>query len=428
VGERPAFKRKRRVRSPLLITVALVAILIVLSACQSMSTTPITGATSNQAPIKIGVSLSLTGDFSSDGKLTEKGYQVWAHDVNVSGGLLGRPVQLLILNDKSDAKKTGANYETLITKNRVDLLLGPFADDYTVAGGTVAKAHRYAMVDGTGNAPSTYEQGLNNTFCVSLPANDYLTSFANFVLSLPASMRPTSVAYATSDDPFTQPQVDTGKVLLDHGGVTSLLYTTYSAQNATVKDYTAAAMKIVRTGAQAVVLGTGGPADYAAYIKVFKQQHYNPRIIIGTAGPDGGSDFVSAVGGIPTAEGQLVPNGGWWPTINTFQNTQFVGSYVALYKGLPTDISSDAVQAYSVGQVLQQAVNKINSLDNARLINELASGDTFSTLQGPVTFDDKGHNTIATSFLFQWQKGHLIPVYPDSQSQANLEYPKPQWT
>jgi branched-chain amino acid transport system substrate-binding protein len=415
------YGRKNR----LSVVTGIVLIFAFLSACASNgSTGPAATPTQNHTPIKIGISLSFSGDFSSDGGLTRKGYDLWAHDVNVSGGLLGRQVQLIYKNDNSSPAQTKVNYESLITNDHVDLLLGPFADTFTVQAGRAALRHGYALIDGTGNAPSTYQQGLNNLFCVSLPASNYLVSFAHFVLSLPASARPTSVAYATSDDPFTQPQVDSARRLLEQGGVSTASYTVYPAENT---DYTPVALKIVQSGAQAVVLGTGGVPDYTAYIKVFKQQHYNPRIIIGTAGPDGGSDFVNAIG-MPATEGQLVPNGGWWPTINTFQNTQFTKSYVTKYGGAPTDISSDAVQAYSVGQVLQQAVSKINSLDNARLIQELHAGTTYNTLQGPVKFDSIGQNTAATAYLFQWQKGQLIPVYPQTQQpQATLEYPKPQW-
>lgn len=405
------------------IVLAVAIALGALSACSLSSNN--NGDTNTNQPIKIGIGLSSSGDFASDGGLTKQGYDLWASDVNKNGGLLGRPVQLIYKFDKSDPAQTKANYEELTKKDHVDLLLGPFADDFTVAAGEAAPG--YAIIDGTGNSPSTYDLSKGNLFCVSLPANDYLITFAQYILSLPITQRPTTVAYATSDDPFTQPQVQSAQNLLTLGGIAQIPYTPYSAQNATSKDYTRAALKIVQSGAQAVVLGTGGPTDYGTYIQIFKQHHYNPKIIIGTAGPDGGADFVKAVGGVASTEGQLVPNGGWWPTINTYQNDQFVNDFIAKFGGTPDVISSDAVQAYSVGQVLYQSVTRLGSLNQAKLIQELASGTTFNTVQGPVQFDNKGHNTVATGFLFQWQHGKLIPVYPDSQAQAILQYPKQQW-
>jgi len=96
------------------------------------------------------------------------------------------------------------------------------------------------------------------------------------------------------------------------------------------------------------------------------------------------------------------------------------------YKIGPGDISSDSVQAFSVGQVLQQALQKTQSLDNQKLLNELRT-DTFQSLQGPVAFDNVGQNRLYVAYLFQWQSGNLIPVYPQQQASANVEYPKPNW-
>ncbi len=85
-------------------------------------------------------------------------------------------------------------------------------------------------------------------------------------------------------------------------------------------------------------------------------------------------------------------------------------------------------EAYSVGQVVAQAVTKNNSLDNAKLIAELHSGDTFKTVQGDVKFDSTGQNVAALAYLFQWQKGALVPVYPaDAQGAVAPEFPKPNW-
>src|SRR5712691_12613410 len=77
----------------------------VLAACSSGSSPSSSNSASPsaaaKAPIVIGASVSLTGDFSADGQAFQKGYELWAHDVNAAGGLLGRQVQLKILNDAS---------------------------------------------------------------------------------------------------------------------------------------------------------------------------------------------------------------------------------------------------------------------------------------------------------------------------------------
>jgi branched-chain amino acid transport system substrate-binding protein len=104
-----------------------------------------------------------------------------------------------------------------------------------------------------------------------------------------------------------------------------------------------------------------------------------------------------------------------------------VNAYLTKYGGTAADISSDVAEGYSVGEVVQQAVTKNKSLDNGKLIQELHSADTFQSVQGPVKFDSSGQNTSAVAYLFQWQNGNLVPVFPASIATAQPEFPKPNW-
>jgi branched-chain amino acid transport system substrate-binding protein len=399
--------------------------LFVLSACGGGGSTTTTTTTPSQpkTPIKIGISLSLSGDFSADGMAFQQGYQLWADTINKNGGLLGRQVQLDVVSDASSTTQVVTNYQKLITVDHCDLVLGPFSTLLTKPSSVVANRYGYAMLEGAGGGPSVFTQGLHNIFDVSPPVANLLVSFTQYVLSLPPGQRPTTAAYATEDDPFTQPQVDTAKSLLEQGGVKTVSYQVYPAETT---DFTPIAQKMIASKADVVVTGTLLP-DITAFIQAFKQQHYNPKALIATAGPDQGDQFTKAIGGATAAEGIFVPNGGWYPQINTFQNAQMVKDYLAKYGGTADGISSDVAEAFAVGQVLQQAATKINSIDNSKLIAELHSGDTFQSVQGPVKFNDQGENILATGYLFQWQKGSLISVYPANQATNPPEYPKPNW-
>ncbi len=385
---------------------------------------PVTAATATQgAPIKIGISLSLSGDFSADGQAFQQGYQLWADTINKNGGLLGRQVQLDIVSDASSPDQVQTNYQKLITVDKVDLVFGPFSTLLTKPSSVVANRYGYALVEGAGGGPSVFTQGLNNVFDVSLPVANNLTSFVQYIQSLPASQRPATAAYATEDDPFTQPQVDLAKQQLEAAGVKTASYQVYPAETT---DYNPIADKMIASNAQIVVVGTLLP-DVTAFIQRFKQQHYNPQAMIATAGPDQGDQFLKAIGGAASAEAIMVPNG-WYPESNNPGNADMVKAYLAKYGGTADGISSDVAEAYSVGQVVAQAVTKTGSLDNAKLIAELHSGDTFQSVQGDVKFDATGQNVAALAYLFQWQKGSLVLVYPPSaQGAVAPEFPKPNW-
>src|SRR5512135_2264343 len=301
--------------------VALVAALL-LAACAPAATpaptappapaatsAPAPAATSAPAataapPIKIGISLSLSGDFSADGQGFKQGYQLWADTVNKNGGLLGRQVQLDIVSDASSPDQVQTNYEKLITVDKVDLVFGPYSSLLTKPASDVANKYGYAMVEGAGGAPSVFNRGLKNVFDVSLPILYNLDSFGDLLLSLPADQRPTSIAYATEDDPFTQPQIDRLKDTMEKAGIKTAFYQVYPAETT---DYNPIADKIIASKADVVVAGTFLP-DLAAFMQRFKQQHYNPKAMIATTGPDLGNDFLKAVGGAGNAEGLMVGN------------------------------------------------------------------------------------------------------------------------
>jgi branched-chain amino acid transport system substrate-binding protein len=411
----------------------LIVALYALSACGSTSTTTTTSpsatgtptpcTTQVQPPIKIGISLSLTGDFSADGLAFQQGYQLWANTVNKNGGILCRQVALDIANDASSTTQVVTNYQKLITVDNVNIVFGPFSTKLTKPASVAVARYGYAMIEGAGGGPSVFTQGLHNLFDVSPPVANLLVSFTQYILSLPAGQRPTTAAYATQNDPFTQPQVDTARMLLEQGGVQTVSYQVYPSETT---DYTPIAQKMIASKAQVIVVGTL-LNDIVAYIQAFKQQHYNPQAMIATAGPDQGKMFTDPIGGPNVAEGIFVPNGGWYPTINTYQNAKMVSDYLAAYGGTAAGISSDVAEGFAVGQVFQQAATNINSIDNTKLIAELHSGKTYQSVQGPVKFDATGQNVLGTGYLFQWQKGSLVSVYPAAQAQAAPEFPKPNW-
>ncbi len=384
----------------------------------------------NTKPIVIGASLSLTGDFSADGQAFQKGYELWASDVNANGGLLGRQVTLKILNDNSSPTQVQTNYQTLFASDKVDLAFGPFSSLLTTPSASVAARYRYALIEGAGGAPSVFaspaNQSAHNIFDVSLPIEDELIPFVNWVASLPPGQRPKTAAYPMADDPFADPPVQLAQKKLEALGVKTVYSKIFPAENASYKP---AADQVAATGAQAVVLGSTDVPTVAAFMQAFEQQHYNPKMFICAAGPDQGAAFTSAVGK-GNATGMMVPNG-WYPGYTNPSSQKMVQDYVAKYGGSPSDINADVAEGYAVGQVAAQAVTATKGTDNAKIITYLHSGVTLSSVQGPVRFDNFGKNSSAAAFTFQWQQQgtaykQILPV--STTGSVPVINPKPNWT
>ena len=399
-------------------TTAVLATALV-AACGSSS-----GSSSSSAPITIGTSLSLTGDFSVDGQAFKRGYDLWAHDVNAHGGINGRRVVLDILNDNSSPTQVNTNYTDLITVKHVTLTFGPFSSLLTAPAAEVAHRYGYAFVEGAGGGNLVFSEKLPNVFDVSLPVANEFDPFISWLSSLPASQRPATAAYPTADDPFATPQVQRAQSMLAPLGIKTVYSKTFPEEE---PDYLPNANLVAAQKPDLVVLGSTDVPTVQAFMSAFEQQHYSPKIFIAAAGPDQGAAFISAVGS-GNANGMLVGNG-WYPGYDNAASKAMVAEYVKTYGGSASDVNADVAEAYSVGEVVTQAIQHTGGTVNSKIISYLHSGVTFSSVQGAVQFDSLGRNTKALAFIFQWQNGKYVQVLPKNASgSVPILNPKPNWS
>jgi len=409
----------------------------VLAACSSSgssSSSSSTGATSsptssaNATPITIGASLSLTGDFSADGQAFQKGYNLWAKDVNAAGGIMGHPVKITVLNDASSPNQVVTNYQTLINTDHVQMTFGPFSSLLTGPASAVAARSGYAFIEGAGGAPAVFQTPQNQAdhiiFDVSLPVADELMPFVNYVASLPAAQRPKTAAYPMADDPFADPPVQLAQQKLEALGVKTVYSKVFPAEPSS---YTPQADTVAGKAPDVVVLGSTDVPTVAAFMKAFETNHYTPKWFVAAAGPDQGAAFISAVGA-GNADGMMVPNG-WYPGYNNAASQKMVSEYVAQYGGSASDVNADVAEAYSVGQVAQQAITATGGTDNAKIITYLHGPVTLNTVQGPVKFDSLGENGASAAFMFQWQGNgtKFVQVLPQGASGTIAIIKKSPW-
>lgn len=416
--------RREKLSRALLASGALAAAVTIAFSEQSGSASAQGSArTASSSTITIGASLSLSGDFAADGQAFARGYQLWATDQNKAGGLLGHQIKLNIISDASNPAQVVTNYEKLIGSNRDQLVFAPFSTLLTVPAARVAARFGYAMVGGADGGPSVFSAGLRNVFDVSVPVKNNLVTFAQWVASLPKSKRPKTAAYATVNDPFTQPQIPLAQAILQKAGVKTVLNKVFPAE---ATDYSSIASRVAGAKADLFILGSVDVPTVSAFTHVFIQQHYQPKAFIATSGPDQGQQFVSAVGS-GNENGIFVPNG-WYPGFKKSDSMTMVKEYIAKYGGGASGVNADVAEAYSVGQVLAQAVKATHGFNQAKIISYLKSGVTLNSVQGPVKFDKLGENMAQKTLTFQWQNGKLLQVIPTSTAGSSApQYPKPAW-
>ena len=392
-----------------------------LAACGSGGTS----SAGSSSPILIGASLSLTGDFSADGQAYQRGYELWASDVNAHGGIDGRKVKLIILNDNSSPTQVDTNYTDLITVKHVNLTFGPFSSLLTAPAAEVAHRYGFAFIEGAGGSPLVFSEKLPNVFDVSLPVANELDPFASWVASLSGSQKPATAAYPMANDPFAIPQVQRVQGLLQAAGVSTVYSKIFPEE---VPDYLPNADIVAGKKPQAVVLGSTDVPTVASFMHGFEQQHFNPKVFVAAAGPDQGQAFLSAVGGAGNANGMMDPDA-WYPGYDNATSKAMVAEYVKKYGGSASDVNADVAEAYSVGEVTAQAVKATGGTGGSKIIAYLHSGVTLTSVQGPVKFNSLGENVRAIAFIFQWQNGKFVQILPaNAAGSVPVLYPKPDWS
>ena len=181
-----------------------------------------------------------------------------------------------------------------------------------------------------------------------------------------------------AQDPFADPPVLLAQTMLSRLGTRTVYSNIFPDE---VAAYKAPADQVAAAHADLVVLGSTDVPTVSTFMQAFEQQHYTPKLFIAASGPDQGAAFTSTVG-VGNADGMMVPNG-WYPGYANPASQNMVKEYVAENGGSPSDVNADVAEAYSVGQVMAQAISATRSIDNAKIISYLHSGVTLSQRAGP---------------------------------------------
>ncbi|MEV4198448.1 amino acid ABC transporter substrate-binding protein [Micromonospora globbae] len=377
------------------------------------------GGSSSDDPIVVGISLPLTGDFSEPGKGVQRGYQAWAKIVNDKGGLLGRQVELKILDDQSNADRVVSDYEQLIGQDQVDIVVGPFSTRLVVPAARVAEEYGMLFVEPAGAAKEVFEQGFKNLFYAApAVADDHYNHLAEYILGLPAGQRPATAAYAAMDDPFAQGTAYGLKKKLEEGGVRTVVDEVYPPNTT---DFSGIAAKIASSKAD-IVVGGSQYQDGVNLIVALQQLDYQPKLAAFSTAPTS-PEFAAAIGN--KTEGILAPTG-YTQKAPYPSNVEFVEKYTAQFGSPPEE---DEANAYTTGQVVAAAVTAVGCAEQGECQQKLVDwvrNNTVETVVGPLSWDATGKPQGA-HMIQQWVGGEIQIVLPADAKETDIVYPKPAW-
>lgn len=360
-------------------------------------------------PIKIGASLPLTGEFSEPGKAAQQGYQVWEAMTNEGDGLIdGRKVKFTFRDDASNQNTVVADYTSLISRDKVDLLAGTFSSLLNIPASTVAERNKMLYVEPAGGAPEIFDRGYKYLFFAQQATADKQGDlFAEWVLNLPEDKRPKTAAYPTLDDPFAIPVLEGIREKFEAAGIKTVQKSTYPVDTSNFDSIANA----VKAKDPDVVLHGATFADGVGFVRALKKVGFQPDLLFQTSAPSFGDQYIKGVGKDST-EGVFYAVS-HTPEASTPGNEEFVAKYKEMFGG--EEVPEDAADAFATMQVIEATV-KANKTVERKEQGKLAQwlrDNTVETILGPISWDETGRPE-GEFLIGQWQNGKPEIVLPES--------------
>jgi branched-chain amino acid transport system substrate-binding protein len=374
------------------------------------------GGGGDKSPIKIGASLPLTGEFSEPGKAAQQGYEVWKATVNEKGGIDGRKVELVIKDDASNQNTIVADYNALIAKDKVDMLLGTFSSLLNLPASAVAERNRKLYVEPAGGSPEMFSRGFKYLFFAQQATADHQGDvFAKYVASLPPDQRPKTAAYPTLDDPFAGPTSEGIEKILKAAGIQTVYRETYTLD---VQNFDAIANSIKAKNPDIVVNGATFE-DGVGVVRALDKVGFKPKFMYQTTAPSLGEQYAKGVGannteGVYYAVSHSVD-------AKTPGNAEFVAKYKEMYGG--AEVPEDAADAFATAEVLQKAIEEVGSIDDQLKLAEWIRGNSVDTILGKLAWNANG-SPNGEFLVGQWQNGKPEIVLPKAAATSDtIVYP-----
>jgi branched-chain amino acid transport system substrate-binding protein len=372
------------------------------------------GAARADSEVVFGGAISQTGRFAEPAGRQVNSIKMWVEQVNARGGLLGRKIKLVLLDDKSDTQTAVKLYEKLITEDKVDVLLAPYSSAITEAVANVNERYKMPFVAYGAASSPIWEKGRKHIFSIVAIAEDYQKGAVHLAKQIGVK----KVAIIGEDSLFPRQSGIGAKQWSDKLGIQVVLQENYPQKQT---DFTALLQKIKAAGAEAI-LSNSYFADAAAQVRQMRELNLNFRLFSSTVGP-GLPKFAEQLG--PTAE-YVLGFSQWEPLPDVLKHPgmkEYIAEYEKRYGEKP---NYHAGGAYGALQVTEAAIKKAGAFDSQKLRDALASIEV-TTIFGRYKVNDKGMNEHE-GVTFQILQGKRRVVWPEKWAETKAELPMPEWS
>jgi branched-chain amino acid transport system substrate-binding protein len=387
-------------------------------------------AGAEQPPIKIGMSMAMTGGLAGGGKPSLLGIEIWRDDVNARGGLLGRKVELVVYDDKSSASETPAIYSKLLDVDKVDLLFAPYATVPTAPIMPLVKQRGMLLIGNFSfqvNSKVGHDMYFNNAPWG--PADAWASAF----LDLGQKAGGKTVALLTADQEFAQNLAKTAREVATKRNMPIVFDQAYPPNTVEFSSI----IRALKAARPDIVYVASYPPDSAGILRAVNEIGIGDNVKLFGGGMVG-LQFGPVMENLGSLLNGVVNFNTWLPEpAMYFDGTK---AFFDTYAKRAVEAKVDplgyylAPFGYASGQLVEAAIKATGSLDQKTLAKYLREHE-INTIVGPIAFSPDGERketaTLQAQFrgivdknMDQFRKaGKQVILFPEKMKSGDLVGP-----
>jgi branched-chain amino acid transport system substrate-binding protein len=332
--------------------------------------------------------------------------------VNEKGGALGRPIEFVIYDDRSDEQTAVGLYEKLILEDKVDAVIGPYSSPITDAVANVTEKHRKVMIAPMAATTSLWEKGRRYLIMVLSP----FEALSEGLIEVAARNGLKTIALVNEDNLVPKTVVKGALESAKKRGFEVVLHEVYPKGTT---DF-AVILNKVKAAKPDVLVAGALPDDAIVITRQLKELDINVKMFNSTPGA-----LLPAYYKQLGKAAEFVYSGSWWERGLSYPgNQEFVEAYEKEYNRAPVFHSADT---YVACHLLVGAARRVGSFESDKVREEILKLRT-KTLLGEFALDERGFQIGHKAVTIQWQDGKQVVVWPDEVAAGKPRFPTPPWS
>ena len=374
-----------------------------------------------ESTITLGASVQETGSLANTGRYYRDGYEFAVQKINERGGVkVGSEryrLALKIFDNQSDVNLSVRQYTQLLTQDKVNFLLGPFASDYALADSSVAEKYEVPMIEGGGASDQIFSRGYKYIFGTLPVASRYFESTVEALAKL--DPKPKTVALLYADDAFDVAVAKGARDQLQNGGFKITQDERYSSNTS---DFSSLISQI-KSSAPDAVLVAGHETEVLNFIRQAKSLDFSPKLYAFTVGVPT-ADFRRALGRDANYAFGMTS---WLPSASL--KDDYFSSAESFAQDFSKKFNYDpdyhAASAVADVEALVKAIEAAGTLDPKKVRDAIAQVD-FDSLYGRIQFNAAGQINLPQTVV-QVQSDAVVAIYGQKGLISKPLYPMPSW-